>query len=187
MGAEPVEPPQPALVEPTPAAVPAAGDAPIERPAPEAFNAPEPTDGEPKAGKSKKLRAPEDIIRHTLEAQAAAWNEGDLDAFMGGYWKDQNLRFVSGTEVTRGWSRTLKRYRARYGEGAEMGELAFDKVDVKMVTDDVAVVVGRFALARAGVEDSGVFSLVMKRMRDRWRIVHDHTVGDVKEELASTE
>lgn len=121
--------------------------------------------------------APE-LIRAVLTAQAAAWNDGDLEAFMNGYWKNPSLRFVSGTAVTKGWAQTLARYRERYGVGAQLGRLSFDGLDVQMLTDEVAIVVGRFALARAGGLDSGAFTLVMQRFDGVWRIVHDHTAAD---------
>ena len=133
---------------------------------------------------SESIRRAPTVIKRVLAAQAAAWNEGDLDAFMAGYWKSPDLRFVSGTEVTGGWSKTLKRYRARYGTGAELGELSFKNLDVEMVTDDVAVVVGRFNLQRQEQLDTGVFTLVMRRFEGRWRIVHDHTVADAREASA---
>lgn len=119
-----------------------------------------------------------DIIKGVLTAQAAAWNEGDLEAFMGGYWKSPDVRFVSGTNVTKGWQQTLKRYRERYGQGTSLGRLSFDGLDVQMVTDDVAVVVGRFNLASGAAAETGAFTLVMKRFDGLWRIVHDHSVGD---------
>lgn len=119
-----------------------------------------------------------DIIRGVLMAQAAAWNEGDLEAFMGGYWKSPDVRFVSGTNVTKGWQQTLKRYRERYGQSSSLGRLSFDGLDIQVVTDDVAVIVGRFNLASGAATETGAFTLVMKRFDGLWRIVHDHSVGD---------
>ena len=119
-----------------------------------------------------------EIIIATLAAQAAAWNEGDIDAYMEGYWRNPDLRFVSGTEVTTGWLSTLRRYKKRYGTGSDLGYLAFSDLEVEMVADDVAIVVGRFHLDRAGAIGSGVFTLVMKQFEGAWRIVHDHTVAD---------
>ena len=187
MGAEPVDPGEPPLrgtVEPVQVAAAAPTPTAPTETAPVMRGAPARAVEAPEATKVQKLRPSPDIIRGVLAAQAAAWNEGDLEAFMGGYWKSPDLRFVSGTEVTGGWSQTLKRYRNRYGESGDMGELSFDKLDVEMVTDDVAVVVGRFNLERNEAEDTGLFTLVMKRFDGRWRIVHDHTVGD---QTASTE
>lgn len=125
-----------------------------------------------------KTRPAPDLIRAVLAAQAAAWNDGDLDDFMAGYWKSPNLRFVSGATVTKGWEPTLKRYREQYGTGAALGHLSFENVDVQMLNTDVAVVVGRFNLVRADKRDSGAFTLVMQRFDGLWRIVHDHSVED---------
>ncbi len=120
-------------------------------------------------------RPPADVIRSTLRAQVAAWNEGNLDAFMETYWKSEDLKFVTGTEITKGWAQTLRRYRSEYTDGGDLGELDLDRIDVNLVTDDVAVVTGRFKHDGAE-ETSGVFSLVMRRDNGAWRIVHDHTV-----------
>ncbi|MEZ5893387.1 MAG: nuclear transport factor 2 family protein [Parvularculaceae bacterium] len=126
---------------------------------------------------SAATRGPREIIIATLMAQAAAWNEGDLDGFMNGYVKDENLRFVSGGTVIKGWNAVMKRYRDTYQNGTSFGQLGFDKLDVRLVTDDVAVVTGQFNLAQNGALTTGMFSLVMRRMDGVWRIVHDHTTS----------
>ena len=128
---------------------------------------------------SAPLRSTEDIVRATLRAQAAAWNEGNLDAFMETYWKDDGLKFVSGAEITKGWSATMKRYRERYGDGGSLGRLGLGQMDVELVTNDVAVVTGRFNHVKdQAAPSSGFYSLVMRQDRGVWRIVHDHTVVD---------
>lgn len=111
-------------------------------------------------------------------ASAAAWNEGDLDAFMGVYWKSDELKFVSGSEISRGWSATMKHYRDEYSGGQGLGRLSFERLEPKLVTDDVAVVTGRFNLAKGGANSTGLFSLVMRRDNGVWRIVHDHSNTD---------
>ncbi len=153
---------------PQPAPEPAAAPAPAPEPAPAASPA-------KTASADKPLRTPREVIHASLMAQAAAWNDGDLTGFMDGYWKSDNLKFVSGVNITKGWDATMKRYRERYAGGEGLGRLGFENVDVKMVTDDVAVATGRFSLARADGVSSGVFSLVMRRDGGAWRIVHDHT------------
>ncbi|WP_428409914.1 nuclear transport factor 2 family protein [Hyphococcus sp.] len=168
-----VQIPVPSLeTDPAPAEAPSAPElhkaAPAAQPAPAA----------PKAATPSKLREPADVIRATLMAQAAAWNEGDLDGFMESYWKSDELKFVSGGTVTKGWNATMKRYRDRYAGGEGLGQLAFDKLEVKLVTEDVATVTGRFNLARGGNTSAGSFSLVMRRDAGAWKIVHDHTTAD---------
>ncbi|MEM8770576.1 MAG: nuclear transport factor 2 family protein [Pseudomonadota bacterium] len=167
------QPPQTAL-SPTPAAAVVAAPA-----APEATTRSAPAvkpDTKPNAREG--FRSPAEVIRATLAAQAAAWNEGNLPAFMETYWKNDKLKFVSGTEISKGWSATMKRYRNRYADASGLGQLGFEKMDVQMVTDDVAVVTGRFNHVKNEDASSGVFTLVMRQTNGVWRIVHDHTAAD---------
>jgi beta-aspartyl-peptidase (threonine type) len=115
-------------------------------------------------------------IRKVLDEQDAAWNKGDLVAFMKGYWKSKDLTFVSGKDVTRGWDETLERYKKRYqAEGKEMGKLAFSDVEVQVLAPGVALVTGKFELTLSKETLSGRYTLIMKKLDEGWRIVHDHT------------
>lgn len=126
-----------------------------------------------------RLRPAADIIEGVLMAQSAAWNEGDLEAFMDGYWRSDDLRFVSGGRTRKGWNAALKHYRKTYGDAPEtMGQLDFDDISIQFIADDVAVVVGRYEVKQGGNAGEGSFSLVMKQIGGLWRIVHDHTTAD---------
>ncbi len=115
-------------------------------------------------------------IRAVLDAQVAAWNKGDLEGFMAGYWKSPDLTFYSGKTKLRGWQATLDRYRKRYqAEGREMGKLAFSELDIELLGPDRAVVRGRFQLTLKGESPAGLFTLILKKLPEGWRIVHDHT------------
>ena len=158
-----------------------AGGAPAA-PEPAPVEVAEPVAPTPAPAKATSLRGPEDTIAQTLLAQAAAWNEGNLEEFMQTYWKDDDLKFVSGGSITKGWSSTMRRYRDKYRGGEGLGKLSFEKLDVDLVTDDVAIVTGRFNLVRGEETPTGLFSLVMRRDAGVWRIVHDHTSADVPKE-----
>jgi beta-aspartyl-peptidase (threonine type) len=115
-------------------------------------------------------------IQAILDAQAKAWNKGDLDAFMAGYWKSDDLSFFSGNTKTRGWQATLDRYRKRYqADGREMGKLTFSELDIQLLGTDNAVVRGRFQLVLAKERPTGLFTLIFRKTPQGWRIVHDHT------------
>lgn len=120
-------------------------------------------------------------VHHTralLAEQEAAWNRGDLDEFMAGYWNDERLTFSSGGIVTRGWQGTMARYQKRYrAEGKEMGTLTFSELECEPLAADVVLARGRWALVFAKSDDrpSGLFTLVVRKLPDGWRIVHDHT------------
>jgi uncharacterized protein (TIGR02246 family) len=115
--------------------------------------------------------------RSVLDAQVEAWNRGDLEGFMAGYWRSPDLVFCSGATVTRGWEETLARYRKRYqSEGHEMGKLRFDAIEVIPLGEDAALARGAWHLVMAdGKEPHGLFTLLLRRLDGAWRIVHDHT------------
>ena len=115
-------------------------------------------------------------VRKVLADQVEAWNRGDLEAFMAGYWKSDRLTFTSGDKQTKGWQATLDRYRQRYqAEGKEMGKLAFEGLDVEVLGADHALVRGRFRLRLGQESPTGLFTLILRRFPEGWRIVHDHT------------
>jgi uncharacterized protein (TIGR02246 family) len=117
-------------------------------------------------------------IRKLLDDQAAAWNKGDLEGFMKGYWKSDKLTFFSGNTRTAGWDATLERYRKKYqGKGKEMGKLTFSEVEIELLGPDAAVVRGRFTLVTAAGKPTGLFTLLLRKLPEGWRIVHDHTSG----------
>ncbi|MBA4066725.1 MAG: DUF4440 domain-containing protein [Isosphaera sp.] len=121
--------------------------------------------------------ADEKAVRAVLDAQVAAWNKGDLDGFMAGYWKDEALTFISGGTLTQGWEPTRERYVKRYqAEGKDkMGTLGFDELHHVPLGPDAAMVRGRFKLVRGGQTDTGRFTLVFRKFPDGWKIIHDHT------------
>src|SRR5882757_5330006 len=75
-------------------------------------------------------------VTAVLTAQAAAWNRGDLDAFMAGYAPLADLRFASGGNVTRGWQPTLERYHKSYPDKTAMGTLAFTDLEITVLAPD---------------------------------------------------
>jgi beta-aspartyl-peptidase (threonine type) len=113
-----------------------------------------------------------------LYAQQAAWNAGDVEAFVrAGYWRSSELTFFSGGDVTRGFDETLARFTRRYATGdAEMGRLAFGDLETVWQNGDAAVVRGTWHLDFEHKDDvGGLFTLFLRRFPDGWRIVHDHT------------
>ena len=116
--------------------------------------------------------------RAVLERQVDAWNAGDLEAFVAaGYAPGPDTTFYSGDRVTRGSEELLARYRGSYGgPGASMGRLSFEEIEVLPLSPDAAVARGRWRLDhRAQADAGGLFTLLLRRLPEGWRIVHDHT------------
>jgi beta-aspartyl-peptidase (threonine type) len=114
-------------------------------------------------------------IQAVLSDQAAAWNRGDLEGFMAGYWNSPKLVFVSGANVTRGWQPTLDRYKKGYDTRDKMGTLTFSDLEINVLSKDAAVVLGSWSLARAKDNPHGKFTLIFRKFKEGWRIVMDHT------------
>jgi ketosteroid isomerase-like protein len=114
-------------------------------------------------------------IRKVMEDQSAAWNRGDIEGFMRGYWSSPELKFVSGTNVTRGWQPTLDRYKKNYDSRAKMGTLTFSDLEITVLSKDAAVVLGSWSLQRETDKPGGKFTLIFRKFKDGWKIVHDHT------------
>jgi ketosteroid isomerase-like protein len=114
-------------------------------------------------------------IRSVIRMQEDAWNHGDIDRFMNGYAHSRHTVFVSEDTVTRGWETVRDRYREKYSDRAKMGFLTFSDLEVRPLSPDSAVALGRWELQRAKDRPHGRFTLIFRRLPEGWRIVHDHT------------
>jgi uncharacterized protein (TIGR02246 family) len=114
-------------------------------------------------------------IRKVMDEQAAAWNRGDVEGFMQGYWKSEQMVFVSGNSVARGWQAALDRYKKNYDGKAKMGTLSFTDLEITVLSKDSAVVLGSWALKRESDNPGGKFTLIFRKFKDGWKIIHDHT------------
>jgi ketosteroid isomerase-like protein len=127
---------------------------------------------------------PDEAARHAISAvlqeQQTAWNRGDVEAFMKGYWNSPDLTFAGTAGITRGWESVLARYRKNYADRAAMGQLGFSALEFHMLGKDAALVLGRWHLKRVSGDVGGVFTLVFQHFPDGWRIIHDHTSADAK-------
>ncbi|WP_233356041.1 YybH family protein [Henriciella aquimarina] len=116
-------------------------------------------------------------IRAVLAQQDAAWDAGDIERFMEGYWQSPELRFASGGSVVRGYWKTLERYRTRYTDRAAMGLLDFEELEIVRLGPEAAVVHGRWQLTRENDAPSGLFTLIFRRIDGNWKIVSDTTTS----------
>ncbi|MEZ5999408.1 DUF4440 domain-containing protein [Hyphomonas sp.] len=116
-------------------------------------------------------------ITAMLDAQDAAWNRGDIDGFMDGYWKSPELRFASGGNVTRGWDETNARYHNTYGGPETMGTLVTDDYEILLLGTDAAVAHGRWKLEGREGTPWGLYTLILRKMGGEWKIISDTTTS----------
>ena len=122
----------------------------------------------------KPVEDPSTAIRAVLDAQVAAWNHGDIDAYMNGYANSDDTMFV-GTDVTRGWTKVRDRYKTKYDSKSKMGTLVFSDIEMRPMGADDVVVSGAWKLTRAADTPHGRFTLLFHRRAEGWRIVYDHS------------
>lgn len=132
-------------------------------------------------------RSTDEVVRSVLAASAAAWNEGNLDAYMGGYANTPDLTVIRDAVVTTGWKEVKTRLEQEIADGAEWGRLSFDALDVNVAYPEIATVVGRYRLERTGAVTRGVTTLVLKQIDSRWRIIQDARIADSVADAQSTE
>lgn len=131
----------------------------------------------------QKAAEDEAAIRSAMQAQADAWNRGDIPTFMQTYEDSDDTTFV-GLTVRKGYQLILKRYQENYTTREQMGALSFSDLDVRLLPDgcgknEIAIVTGKFHLERtahgAAKKDDGIFSLVWRKGPQGWKIILDHT------------
>jgi len=130
-----------------------------------------------KPHKSEHQRATRTVaaVRAVIDAQRDAWNRGDVAGYMDGYARSPNTVFVSGDSVTRGWQTVLDRYKKNYDSREKMGTLVFSDLEITPIGTRTAIVLGSWRLRRANDEPHGRFTLIFRKTKHGWRIVHDHT------------
>lgn len=126
----------------------------------------------PAQTKAEKIRLE---IRKVMDEQVAAWNNGDIDGFMKGYWNSEELVFVSADRVTKGWQQTTDNYKKSYNTREKMGVLTFSELEIEVLGKDSAKVLGRWKVAHEPKDSQGRFTLIFRKFKDGWKIVHDHT------------
>lgn len=117
----------------------------------------------------------EEAIRKILATQNAAWNQGDVEAFMVGYWDNDSLMFIGSSGVTYGYKNTLANYKKRYPDTTAMGKLTFTLIQLKQLSPEYFHVIGKWHLQRSIGDASGHFTLVFQKINGRWVIISDHS------------
>ncbi len=116
-----------------------------------------------------------EAITSVLTNQQTAWNQGNVEAFMTGYWKSPGLTFAGSSGISRGWDSVLARYQRVYPDKSTMGELEFSGLEIRSLGDKSALVLRKWHLKRPSGDIGGVFSLVFEQFPEGWKIIHDHT------------
>ena len=119
-----------------------------------------------------------DQIKNVLHTQQTAWNNGNIDEFMLGYWQSDSLAFSSTNSTVKGWQNTLDRYHNTYPNKGAMGRLKFDIIDVQLMDKTTATLIGEWVLYRKNDNPKGGFTLIFKKINGDWLIIKDVTTTE---------
>ena len=117
--------------------------------------------------------ADKDAIKNLLEVQRQAWNNYDIDGFMEGYWKSEDLKFYGSSGVTYGWDNTLERYKKAYPTKEHFGTLEFVLNEISIIDEGSYYVMGEYHLKRTIGNAGGIFMLILKKIKGEWKIIAD--------------
>ena len=117
----------------------------------------------------------EQEVRNVLAKQNVAWNRGDVEAFMVGYWESDSLMFIGQSGVTYGYKNTLANYKKNYPDTVKMGKLTFTLIQLKQLSPEFFHVTGKYHLSRTIGDASGHFTLVFRKINGKWVIISDHS------------
>lgn len=120
-------------------------------------------------------QSPVDAIAGLMDDQEFAWNRGDIEGFMQHYWPDDSLVFVGSDGIHFGWNNLMSRYQKSYPNQSAMGQLKFEILHAKKLSENVVLVIGEWHLKADEKEQGGMFSLSWKQFPEGWKIAADHT------------
>ena len=117
-----------------------------------------------------------DVVKVML-TQQAAWNHGDIDAFVQTY-KDAPDTLMVTHQISHGFAGLVEEYRHDYPSKGAMGTLTFSELEARPLDENFAIVVGKYHLERGkkdGGNAEGLFSVVLEKTDKGWKIILDHT------------
>ena len=88
------------------------------------------------------------------------------------HWRDDELQIIAPPDAV------LARYKRGYPTREAMGALTFSEIDVRPLGTEFALAHGKFSLKRTasgGGDASGRFTLVLRKTKAGWKIIHDHS------------
>lgn len=110
-----------------------------------------------------------------LQKQQEDWNTGRMQAFLSAYWRSDTLRLVTNRGVVYGWDKLQAQYRRNFPDTTAMGKLDFDVIHIELIGETDAMVTGKFLHKADKKFRAGYFTFLLRRQKNRWVIVADHT------------
>lgn len=116
-------------------------------------------------------------VQQVLANQAKAWNNGDIDGFMQGYWHSDSLKFITKNGIRMGYDSVALNYKKYYNTKDKLGHLNFSNLSVSPLDSahTIVQVTGKWEVIQKDATPSGIFSLLFRQINGQWKIIVDHT------------
>ena len=124
---------------------------------------------------AREIEKAESAIRDVFEAGCAAWNRGDLDAYLAGYWDSDQTIWISSGYLRRGRKAIVATYKSRFSTPQQMGRLTLADLELDILTPTDAVAFGRWKLGLDQEPSTGFFTVRLKKVEGTWFYVCDHS------------
>ena len=120
-------------------------------------------------------KADETAIRQLLNRQSKDWNNGKIEEYMKGYRNSDSLIFIGKNGPRYGYATTMASYRKGYPDTAAMGKLNCELLQLKRLSPQYYFVTGKWHLTRTVGDLQGYFTLLLKKIKNKWLIIEDHS------------
>lgn len=114
-------------------------------------------------------------IYSLLVNMAERWNAHDIDGYLSPYWRSPDLLVVLEGEQLKGWSDFSSSYHRGYPNLDEMGSVIPDRIQIQMVSADVAVALDWWTVVQKRGKVLGTSTMVLRKIDGNWVIVVMHS------------
>ncbi|HEY1074068.1 YybH family protein [Brevundimonas sp.] len=114
-----------------------------------------------------------DAVSAALDAAAEAWSSGDVEAVMAAYVADEPLLVFLGDTPLKGPDAVRAALEARAAQPGGLGRMSYEWFETLQFDVNTTVASGRVVVTRNGKASRGLFTRVLRRTPEGWRIVHD--------------
>lgn len=118
---------------------------------------------------------PEKEIYDQMMKMLDAWNRHDLDAYLDGFLRSDDIVLVVEGETIRGWDLLSKAFHSGYPNPSEMGTVTFDRMQVQMLAPDLGFVLLWYTIVFPKKKEFGTDTIIMKKVPEGWREMVSHT------------
>lgn len=114
------------------------------------------------------------ILISVLEKQETDWNRGDMNAFLSAYWHSDTLVTVNVRGVQYGMDGFERYMKRNYPDTASMGHLEYEVFHISLIGENDALLTGKWLRKNNKKFRGGYFSILLRRMHNRWMIISEH-------------